>query len=66
MTDVLGLPPFEDQIKWYYWSGSSWVLVTSTLDTGVDELVAAVEPFGDFALVMDVKRVYLPIVLCSY
>jgi hypothetical protein len=66
MTDVLGLPSFEDQIKLYHWSGSSWVPVSFTLDTGKDQLVATVEPFGDFALVMDVTRVYLPLVLQSY
>jgi hypothetical protein len=65
MTDVLGLPSFEDQIKLYHWSGTSWVLVSSTLDTGSDQLVATVEPFGDFALVMDVKRSYLPLVARS-
>lgn len=62
---VLHLPPFEHQLRLYRWvSGTpgSWTLVDSALYATTDQLVATTGSFGDFALVMDVRRVYLPLV----
>ncbi len=62
---VLNLPPFEHQLELYRWvSGTpgSWTLVDSALYATTDQLVATTGFFGDFALAMDVRRVYLPLV----
>ena len=65
-SDVLDLPPFEHQLKLYRWSGTAWTPVTFALNTADDQLVATTGSFGDFALVMDVKRVYMPLIMRSY
>jgi hypothetical protein len=64
--DVLGLFALEDVLKLYRWSdaGSEWVLVSFTVGSG--QLVATTDSFGDFALVLEPYRVYLPLVLRSY
>ncbi|HEY75185.1 MAG TPA: hypothetical protein G4O00_03265 [Thermoflexia bacterium] len=68
LLNVLGLPSFEGQIKLYRWNPdtSSWELVSGTLDLVSNRLVATTNAFGDFALVMDIRRVYMPIVVRSY
>ena len=68
ITSVVGLMPFEDQLKLYRWSDSSasWLPTSFTLDLQTDSLVASTSFFGDFALTMDVKRAYLPLVVRSY
>lgn len=62
--DVLGLWSDTSMLKLYRWSGSKWVLVPSTIDSG--QLIATTDSFGDFALVLEAKKVYLPLVLESY
>lgn len=66
-TDVLDLLPFEKRLTLYQWvpATGSWEPVPATLDTANDQLVATPSAFGDFALVMDIKRVYLPLILRS-
>ncbi len=66
-ADVLHLP-FEDQLELYRWSDTEalWTPVTSTLKTADDQLVATTGFFGDFALVMDVCRIYMPLVVREY
>ena len=64
-ADVLHLPPFEDELKLYHWvTGTTgyWAPVNSVLHTTTDRLVATTGSFGDFALVMDISRLYLPLV----
>ncbi len=62
-ADVLRLP-FEHKLKLYHWSDAedSWTLVPFTLKTADDQLVATTNSLGDFALAMDVCRVYLPLI----
>lgn len=62
-ANVLHLP-FEDQLELYHWSGADafWMPVTSTLNTAANQLVATTGFFGDFALVMDVCRIYMPLI----
>jgi len=60
--------PFEDRLKLYRWAPSNpglWTPVDFTLDTTADQLVATTDSFGDFALVLDISRVYLPLVTRS-
>jgi hypothetical protein len=66
-ADVLHLP-FEDKLKLYHWSdaGALWTPVDFTLDTANDQLVATTDSFGDFALVMDVRRFYFPLIARGY
>ena len=62
---VLNLPPFEHQLRLYRWDSgtpASWTLVDSALYATTDQLVATTGFFGDFALAMDVRRVYLPLI----
>ncbi len=68
LTDVLGLFPFEHRLWLYRWNpdASAWEPVSGTLDLDNDQLIATTSAFGDFALVMEVKRVYLPAVFRSY
>ena len=64
-ADVLRLPPFEHQLRLYRWDSGTpdfWTLVDSALYATTDQLVATTGFFGDFALAMDVRRVYLPLV----
>lgn len=63
-SDVLGLWGSEAILKLYHWSGSTWVLVPFTTDSG--QLIASTDSFGDFALVVDPEKIYLPLVLASY
>jgi len=67
-TNVIDLPPFEGQIKLYRWvpGAGYWTPVSATLDLDNDTLVAMTSAFGDFALVMEVERVYMPMVVRSY
>lgn len=64
--DVLGLLAFENLLKLYRWSDadSEWVLVPFTVGSG--QLVATTDSFGDFALVLEPHRVYLPLIFRSY
>ena len=66
-ADVLHLP-FEDKLKLYHWSDTEalWTPVTFTLKTADDQLVATTDSFGDFALVMDVRRFYFPLIAKGY
>ncbi|RLC63174.1 MAG: hypothetical protein DRI80_04585 [Chloroflexota bacterium] len=62
LAHVLHLP-FEEELELYHWASGTpalWTPVDFTLDTATDRLVAAASSFGDFALVMDVHRFYLP------
>jgi hypothetical protein len=65
ITGTLDMPPFWEQLELYRWTGSAWEIVPFTLDTGSNQLVATVDSFGDFALIMDVKRIFLPLVMKS-
>jgi len=68
-ADVLRMPPFEDQLELYRWTSGtsgSWTLVDSVLHATTDRLVATTDSFGDFALIMDISRVYLPLVARGY
>jgi len=67
LADVLRLP-FENRLMLYRWSDADalWTMVTSTLETATDQLVATTGSFGDFALVMDVHVVYLPLITREY
>jgi hypothetical protein len=64
--DVLGLLVGEDLLKLYRWSDADgeWVLVSFTVDSG--QLVATTDSFGDFALVLEPHKVYLPLVCRSH
>jgi PKD repeat protein len=62
--DVLGLWSDANMLKLYRWSGSEWVLVPATIDSG--QLIATTDSFGDFALVLEPEDVYLPLVFGSY
>jgi hypothetical protein len=64
LADVLRLP-FEDKLQLYHWSVADWTPVTFTLKTADDQLVVAVDFFGDFALVMDARRIYMPLIARS-
>jgi len=68
LADVLRLTPlsaFEDRLMLYRWSAadSSWVPVTSTVETATQQVAAVTGFFGDFALVWDVRKVYLPLAM---
>ncbi len=68
-VDVLHLPPFEDKLKLHRWVpgiAGYWAPVDSALYTITERLVATTGFFGDFALVMDVRRVYLSLVAREY
>lgn len=68
-VNVLRLPPFEHQLELYRWASDTpgfWTPVDSTINTTTDQLVATTGFFGDFVLVMDVRRVYLPLVARGY
>ncbi len=67
ITDVLGWP-FEQQLRLYRWAEetASWAPVTSTLYTDTEQLIATTPFFGRFALILDVTRLYLPLVAKSY
>jgi len=62
--NVLGLWSDTSMLRLYHWSGSEWVLVPFTIDSG--QLIATTDSFGDFALVLEAEKVYLPLVLGSY
>ena len=66
-ADVLHLP-FEDQLELYRWSDTEalWTPVTFTLETANDRLVATTSFFGDFALSVDVRITYLPMIFKGY
>lgn len=65
-SDVLGLVAAENVLKFYRWSDAAgeWVPVSFTIDSG--RLVATTDSFGDFALVLEPQKVYLPLALKSY
>jgi hypothetical protein len=69
-ANVLGLP-FEEKLTLYRWidrgkdTPSYWAPVNFTLSSDDDRLVATTSDFGDFALVMDVSQIYLPLVTRS-
>lgn len=69
-ANVLGLP-FEEKLMLYRWvedeedTLSYWAPVNSTLSRDDDRLVAITSDFGDFALVMDISQIYLPLVTRS-
>ena len=63
-SNVLGLESSTSLLKLYRWSGSEWVLVPFMIDSG--QLIATTDSFGDFALVLEAEKVYLPLVLGSY
>jgi hypothetical protein len=64
--DVLGLFALEDVLRLYRWSDADgeWVLVSFTVGSG--QLVATTDSFGDFALVLEPHKVYMPLILRSY
>jgi hypothetical protein len=62
--DVLGLLVGEDLLKLYRWSDGEWVLVSFMVGSG--QLVATTDSFGDFALVLEPYKVYMPLILRSY
>jgi hypothetical protein len=62
--NVLGLWASESLLKLYRWTGSAWELVPFMIDSG--QLIAATDSFGDFALVLESEKVYLPFALKSY
>jgi len=62
--NVLGLWASESLLKLYRWTGSAWELVPFTIDSG--QLIATTDSFGDFALVLESEKVYLPLALKSY
>jgi len=68
LINVLNLLPFEHRLRLYWWNPNTvaWEPVSGTLDLDNDELTATASAFGDFALIMDVKRVYMPLVTRSY
>ena len=61
---MLGLWSDTSLLRLYRWSGSEWVLVFFTVDSG--QLIATTDSFGDFALVLEAQKVYLPVVLKTY
>lgn len=63
LADVLHLL-FESNLKLYHWSdtAASWTLIPFTLKTADDQIVATMSSLGDFALVMDMSRLYLPLI----
>jgi hypothetical protein len=65
-ADVLKLP-FESKLELYRWSDteSLWTPVTAELDAGNDQMKVKTDLLGDFALVIDASRVYLPMVANS-
>lgn len=62
-ADVLRLP-FEDQLELYHWSEGDglWETVAFTLDKGNDQLEVSTGMLGDFALVIEATRIYLPVI----
>jgi hypothetical protein len=62
--NVLDLSASESLLRLYRWDGSEWVLVPSAIVSG--QLEATTDSFGDFALVLEAQKVYLPLVLQSY
>jgi hypothetical protein len=63
LADVLRLL-FESNLKLYHWSDieASWTLIPFTLKTADDQIVATMSSLGDFALAMDMSRLYLPLI----
>jgi hypothetical protein len=64
--NVLDLWASESLLKLYRWNGSEWVLVSFAIDSGQQQLVATTDSFGDFALVLEAQKVYLPLALQAY
>jgi hypothetical protein len=64
--DVLGLFALEDVLRLYRWSDAdgAWVLVPFAVGSG--QLVATTDSFGDFALVLEPDKVYMPLILKSH
>jgi hypothetical protein len=64
--NVLDLWASESLLRLYRWDsgGGEWVLVPSAIVSG--QLEATTDSFGDFALVLEAQKVYLPLVLQSY
>lgn len=63
-ADVLGAP-FEEELTLYHWVADDalWTPVASTtLEMSSDRLMASPSFFGDFALVSDIQRIYLPLI----
>jgi hypothetical protein len=63
LAGVLHLP-FEDKLELYRWSDAEalWTPVTFTLEATSNWLVATTSFFGDFALSVDARIIYLPMI----